>query len=216
MADSIFCSWSGGKDCCTALDKFLIENPGVNISLLTMMDERHKTYGHFLDEKILNAQAEVMNLEINFGFSSFFDYEEKWSNELRKLKKRGFTAGIFGDISLVEHYEWIGAIMKGVGMQMLMPLWKQDKNQIVLDFINRQYRAKIISINKTLMDPKYLGYEINIETIDELKKIGIDPCGEGGEFHTIVYDGPLFKSPLEIKLGAVIEEGDHVCYDLQI
>ncbi|MEN6623470.1 MAG: diphthine--ammonia ligase [Smithella sp.] len=216
MADSIFCSWSGGKDCCVALDKYLIENPGVNISLLTMMDERHKTYGHFLNEKILNEQAGAMNLEINFGYSSFFDYEEKWSNELRKLKKKGFTSGIFGDISLIEHYEWIGEIMKGVGMKMLMPLWKQDKQKIVLDFINRQYRAKIISINKTLMDPKYLGREINTEIIDEFKKDGIDPCGEGGEFHTIVYDGPLFKSPLKLELGAVIEEGDHVCYDLQL
>lgn len=216
MTDSIFCSWSGGKDCCAALDKFLLENPGVTISFLTMMDERHKTYGHFLSENILNAQAGAMNLEINFGYSSFFDYEEKWSNELRKLKKKGFTAGIFGDISLVEHYEWIGDIMKGVGMKMLMPLWRQDKFQIVNDFINRGYRAKIISINKTLMDPKYLGYEINIETIDEFKKVGIDPCGEGGEFHTIVYDGPLFKSPLGLKLGTVIEEGDHVCYELQI
>jgi uncharacterized protein (TIGR00290 family) len=216
MTESIFCSWSGGKDCCAALDKFLMDNAGVNISLLTMMDERHKTYGHFLNEKILSAQADAMDLEINFGFSSFFDYEEKWSNELRKLKKKGFTAGIFGDISLIEHYEWIGVIMRGVGMQMLMPLWKQDKQKIVLDFINRQYRAKIISINKTLMDTKYLGQEINTEIIDEFKKDGIDPCGEGGEFHTIVYDGPLFKSPLKLELGAIIEEGDHVCYDLQL
>lgn len=216
MTESIFCSWSGGKDCCAALDKYLMDNPGVNISLLTMMDERHKTYGHFLNETILNAQAEAMDLEINFGYSSFFDYEEKWSNELRKLKKKGFTAGIFGDISLMEHYEWIGEIMKGVGMQMLMPLWKQDKQKIVLDFINRQFHAKIISINKTLMDPRYLGREINAEALDEFKKDGIDPCGEGGEFHTIVYDGPLFKSPLKLQYGAVIEEGDHVCYDLQL
>ncbi len=216
MTESIFCSWSGGKDCCTALVTYLMDNPDVNISLLTMMDERHKTYGHFFNERILNEQAAVMSLEINLGYSSFFDYEEKWSNELRKLKKKGFTAGIFGDISLVEHYEWIGDIMKGVGMKMLMPLWKQDKFQIVNDFINRQFSAKIISINKTLMNPKYLGRDINIETIEDFKNDGIDPCGEGGEFHTIVYGGPLFKSQLILKLGEVVEEGDHACYILDI
>jgi diphthine-ammonia ligase len=217
MADSVFCSWSGGKDCCTALDKFLTENPTVNISLLTMMDEKHKTYGHFLDEKILNAQAAAMNLEINFGYSGYRDdYEEKWTTELVKLRKKGVTAGIFGDISLEEHYVWIEKVMKRVGLQMLMPLWKQDKHKIVLDFINRKYSAKIISVNKTLMDAKYLGYEINIKTVDELKKEGIDPCGEGGEFHTIVYDGPLFKAPLKLQYGAVSEESDHVFYDLQI
>lgn len=215
MADSIFCSWSGGKDCCAALDKFLAENPAVNISLLTMMDEKHRTYGHFLSEKILSAQAAAMNLEIHFGYSSYFDYEEKWMSELSKLKRNGFTAGIFGDISLEEHYVWIGRIMKIMGMQMLMPLWKEDKNKIILDFINRKYSSKIISINKTLMDEKYLGHEINVETINELKKDGIDPCGEGGEFHTIVYDGPLFKTPLKLNYGAVTEESNHIFYELQ-
>jgi diphthine-ammonia ligase len=216
MSDSIFCSWSGGKDCCAALDKFMAEDPTLNISLLTMMDEsNHRTYGHFLTEKILDAQAKVMNLEINFGYSGHNDYEEKWTAQLLKLKDRGFTAGIFGDIDLEEHYVWIERVMKKVGMQMLMPLWKQNRDKIVLDLINRKFSAKIISINKTKIDPKYLGYKINIKTFDELKNAGIDPSAEGGEFHTIIYAGPLFKVPLRLKFDKIIEEQDHIFYDLQ-
>jgi diphthine-ammonia ligase len=217
MSDSIFCSWSGGENYCTEWDKFMAKEPTVNIALLTMMDETNrKTYGHFLNETILNAQAAAMNLEINFGYSSFFDYEEKWTAQLLKLKNRGFTAGIFGDISLAEHYVWIEQVMKKVGMKMLMPLWRQNKDQIVLDLINRKFLSKIISVNKTLMDAKYLGYEINAETFKELKDAGIDATGEGGEFHTIIYDGPLFKVPLKLKFDIVVEEQDHVFYDLQI
>ena len=96
-----------------------------------------------------------------------------------------------------------------------MPLWKQDKDQIVLDLIERKYLSKIISINKTMMDAKYLGYEINAETVKELKNAGIDPTGEGGEFHTIIYDGPLFKTPLKLKFDVIKEEQDHVFYDLE-
>jgi len=217
MSDSIFCSWSGGKDCCIALDKFMAKDPSANIALLTMMDESNsKTYGHFLNETILKAQAAAMDMEINFGYSGFFDYEEKWTAQLLKLKNRGFTAGVFGDIALAEHYVWIEQVMKKVGMKMLMPLWRQDKNQIVLDLIGRKFLSKIISVNKTLMDAKYLGYEINAETVKELKDAGIDPTGEGGEFHTIIYDGPLFKVPLKLKYDVIKEEQDHVFYDLQI
>jgi len=215
MPDLIFCSWSGGKDCCAALDKFLTENSTATISLLTMIDEsNHKTYGHFLSEKILHAQAAAMNLEINFGYAGFHDYEQKWTAELLKLKDRGFTAGIFGDIDLEEHYVWIERVMKKVGMQMIMPLWQQNRDKIVLDFINRKYSSKIISINKTKIDTKYLGCEINIDTFNEFKDNGIDPSGEGGEFHTIVYGGPLFMTPLKLNLNTVIDERDHVFYDL--
>ncbi len=215
MPDLIFCSWSGGKDCCAALDKFLTHDPTVTISLLTMIDElNHKTYGHFLSEKILDEQAKAMDLEINFGYAGFNDYEQKWTAELLKLKDRGFTGGIFGDIDLEEHYVWIERVMKKVGMQMIMPLWKENRDKIVLDFINRKYSSKIISINKTKIDAKYLGREINIDTFNEFKNNGIDPCGEGGEFHTIVYDGPLFKTPLKLSLNAVVDEKDHIFYDL--
>ena len=207
----IFCSWSGGKDCCLALDSYLRTNPNSKVHLLTMIKKSlGKTYGHFITEGLLQKQADAMGLEISFGYSDDSNYEDNWCIELERLKKKGVTKGIFGDIDLQVHHEWIERVMKKLKLQFEMPLWSKKRKDVVEDFINKGYKATIICIREEKCQEKYLGKTLDLNCVEEMEKDAIDPSAEGGEFHTFTVTGPLFKRNLALFSDGISEGNNHV------
>jgi len=214
--ESYFCSWSGGKDCCLALDRLRAREPGAPVSLLTMVrEDSGRTAAHGLGEAVLGRQAEALGLPIAFGRSGAGDYEEKWRAELLRMKAGGVTAGVFGDIDLDEHYVWIKRVLDSLGLGMVMPLWKTPRGDVVREFLARGHRAVIVSIRKDRMPARFLGRELDAATVDELRAEGIDPSGEGGEFHSLVFDGPLFSRPLAWRAGRERDDGEHLALGLE-
>ena len=188
MDKNCFVSWSGGKDSCFSLYKAI--KMGYNpVKLLTM----------FGTEKIIKAQAESIGIEYVIGKSSFDEYEKIFVSKLKIFKERGINYGIFGDIDLDEHKQWEDRVCKSASMEAVLPLWKMNRKEIVKEFITLGFKAKIVVVNTNMIDIGFLGQDLSVSLVEKIEKCGADPCGENGEYHTIVYGGPIFKKTVDIK-----------------
>ena len=198
MNKNCFVSWSGGKDSCLAL--FKAKEMGYSpIKLFTMFGMEEISSSHRLHEKIIKAQADSLRIEYLIGKSAFDEYEKVFVSNLKSFKEQGINYGIFGDIDLDEHRQWEERACKSAGMEAVLPLWKRDRKEIVKEFITLGFKAKIIVVNTNMISKKFLGQDLSLSLIDEIEKAGADPCGENGEYHTVVYDGPIFNKPVDIK-----------------
>ena len=199
MANCI-ASWSGGKDSCFAFMKAVAAGmkPAV---LLNVMNESGKiSRSHGIPENILRAQAKAAGLPIHLISSSWEDYEKNFVAALSDLKNQyHLTDAVFGDIDLQAHRDWEEKVCASAGLRAYLPLWLQDRKQLVLEMLASGIRTMIVSCN-SVMGPAFLGRTITPELIDELEALGVDACGENGEFHTLVYDCPLFAHPLRTDL----------------
>lgn len=199
--EPFFCSWSGGKDSCLALHK-AIDTGALPKYLFTMLHEDGtRTRAHSIPLDVLKTQADCMNIPLVTDSASWGKYEGVFINLLHKFKKEGITAGVFGDIDLQQHLEWEEKVCSTAGINACLPLWKQKRLDIINELLSLGYKARIVTINTELMDAKYLGQVLTSELVNKFKQDGIDPCGENGEYHTIVFDGPLFIKPLKLKTG---------------
>jgi len=195
-----FCSWSGGKDACLALYKMqqLGHKPK---GLLTMLDETgHYSLAHHLPKAIIEKQAQALGLECLTQAKNKNDYQGAYQNALQHFKQQGLEHIILGDIDLQAHREWQETQGKLVNITPLFPLWLQDHKSLVLEFIEAGFTAVIISVLPDKLSTEFLGRELNLHTIQELEKLGVDVCAEGGEFHTIVTNGPLFSQPIKLNM----------------
>ena len=126
------------------------------------------------------------------------NYEKDFKSLILKLKKNeGIKGVVFGDIYLKEHKDWIDKVCKQIEVIPVMPLWGRDTGELANEIIKDGFKAIIVSTRKELLGKEWLGREIDFRLIKEFKKMGnIDLCGEKGEFHTFVYDGPIFRQPV--------------------
>jgi uncharacterized protein (TIGR00290 family) len=194
-----FCSWSGGKDSCLALYRALKAGHSCT-SLFTMINEDgSRSRSHGLTPALLAVQADAMNLPVCTVRASWDSYEMHFKKQTLQFADNGVTHGVFGDIDLEHHREWVERVCKETGITAHLPLWLGNRRALVNEFVNAGFKAMIVMINTTLMPARYLGHTITIELADELESIGVDACGENGEFHTFVYDGPVFKKTLSVK-----------------
>jgi diphthine-ammonia ligase len=193
-----FCSWSGGKDSCLAL-YHAIQNGGKFHSLLTILSEDGVTSrSHALDKPLIEEQARSLGVEAVFRSASWDQYEAEFISGLREFKKSGIEVGVFGDIDVDSHREWVKRVCGVAGIVPVHPLWKRDRRELLEEFIGLGFRAQIVVINGQKMDKRFLGEIIQPHTIEEMAESGIDPSGELGEYHTVVTDGPIFSWRVEI------------------
>jgi diphthine-ammonia ligase len=193
-----FVSWSGGKDSCLAL--FKAKEMGYKpVKLLTMFGMEEISSSHRLNEEIIKAQAESLGLDYIIGKAAFEDYEKVFVSMLKNFKEQGINYGIFGDIDLDEHRQWEERVCKSADMEAVLPLWTINRKEIVKEFILLGFKAKIVVVNTDMLEAKFLGQDLSLSLMEEIEKAGADPCGENGEYHTLVYDGPLFKNPIDIR-----------------
>jgi len=132
-------------------------------------------------------------------------YETEFKSVLRELKRRGITGLITGDIHLQEHKDWIERVCSEVGIKAILPLWGSDSLQLLNDFIEAEFKAIIVSVKTEIISKDWLGKDVDRKLATELSQLAmkskIDICGEAGEFHTFVYDGPLFKKRIKLDRG---------------
>ena len=203
-----FCSWSGGKDSCLALHH-AVRNGGVPRALFTMMSEDGVTSrSHALPKSLIEAQARNLKLSPFFRSASWPRYEEEFISALHDFKKSEVDVGVFGDIDIDEHREWVCRVCGVAGITPVHPLWKRGRQELLNEFIGLGFKAHVIVINGQKLDQGFLGKAIDAQTIAAMEQAGIDPSGELGEYHTVVTDGPLFSSPVEIqRVGQEHHEG---------
>lgn len=195
-----FASWSGGKETSLSCYK-VMQNHGVKVAyLLNMISEDGKhSRTHGVSSRLLKIQAEAIGVPIVQRRTTWKTYEEEFKKAVTDFKKENILAGIFGDIDLQEHRDWVERVCKDVGIKPILPLWKEKREKLLKEFIDAGFKAIVVSIQTNFLGKVWLGRQINKEFIEDLKALGnVDLCGEKGEYHTFVYDGPLFKKRIEI------------------
>ena len=205
MIKNSLCSWSGGKDSCFALMQAI--NLGyVPKVLLNVLNEEGKiSRSHGIPYSILQAQANAAGLHLHCISSSWADYEMHFTNALKELKD-GFqlTHAVFGDIDLQAHRDWEEKVCANAGLNAVLPLWKQDRRALVMQMLEAGIQTIIVSCNE-IMGERFLGQLITPALIDELELLGVDACGENGEYHTLVLDCPLFSSGINATVGEKVK-----------
>ncbi len=194
----LLCSWSGGKDSCFALMQ-MNQAPTVLLNALNEGGEISRSHG--IPKKVLQAQAAAIGIPIAFISATWEAYTEKYIQQLRELSQEyELSDAVFGDIDLQPHRDWEEQVCTAAGISCNLPLWQQDRKELVYKMLDSGIKTMIVSCNDHLgMD--FLGKIINQETIEALEAKGVDICGENGEFHTLVLECPLFKTPIDIELG---------------
>jgi diphthine-ammonia ligase len=199
----VFISWSGGKDCNYA--RYLAERRGLEVQyLLNMVSEDGKlSWSHNMPTEILEAQAQAIGVPLIQHRTNQADYEAVYKKAIAELKKQGITGGVFGDIDFEPHREWVTRVCSEAGIEPILPLWGLSQDKIIEDFITSRHKAKVVVTKAELMGEEWLGCTVNrsfIRDLNELRQTkNITPCGEAGEYHTLVIDGPLFKKRMVIQ-----------------
>ncbi len=213
--NEFFCSWSGGKDSCLALYKMLAEG-NVCKALFTMVDESGKnSRSHGLSPDLLKLQADSIGIPLITSNAAWDEYEKVFTEKLISFKSSGITAGVFGDIDLDAHRLWEEKVCSSVQMNAILPLWKFSRAQLIKEFVDENFKAMIVVVNTGYMPDKFLGRVIDKELIVELESIGVDPCGENGEYHSFVFDGPIFLKKIDFKKSDIVYSNEYAFLQLK-
>lgn len=201
-----FVSWSGGKDSCLALHRTLQQGHQA-VGLLSMLHEEGEvSRSHGIPRELLCAQATSLGLPIHFGKATWEDYEPTFKDLVRELRESGAVAGVFGDIDIREHREWVERVCGETNITPLLPLWGEDRTKLVEEFLHLGFRAIIVSLSPDRLPRGWLGRNLEPGALEELRDMGVDVAGEGGEFHTFVFDGPLFSEAVRFGTGGITEQ----------
>ncbi len=196
-----FCSWSGGKDC--ALAFYEATRSGVEItSLLNMATENGEhSRTHGLTSSVLASQAEALSISLVQQRASWNTYENEFKKIVSIIKDGDALRGVFGDIDMIEHRDWVERVCLESGVEPLLPLWLKEREELLNSFIDAGFKAIVVATDKRYLGEEWLGREINNAFMDDLKALNnVDLSGEKGEYHTFVYDGPIFKKPVEFSI----------------
>lgn len=207
-------SWSGGKDSCYAY--MLAVAQGMQpAALLNMMNENGQvSRSHAIPKRILDKQAAALQVPLITSPASWSNYEEIFINSLQRIvANHGVNTAVFGDIDLQAHRDWEEKVCQKTGIQAALPLWQRDRKALVLEMIHQPIKAYIVSCNE-VMGESFLGKRLDASLIPDLEALGIDCCGENGEFHTLVVDCPPFKEEIQVSFGEKRHHGNYWFIDM--
>jgi diphthine-ammonia ligase len=197
VSNPSLCSWSGGKDSCFALMQAIKKDINPQVLLNVLNEEGKISRSHGIPSAILKQQAESAGLPIHMISSSWEEYEKHFTAALSTLKAQySLEYAVFGDIDLQPHRDWEEKVCTNAGLTAVLPLWQQNRRELVMAMLNSGIETIIISCNE-VMGERFIGNTITPGLVDELESIGVDACGENGEYHTLVLNCPLFKNRLE-------------------
>lgn len=209
-------SYSGGKDSTLAL--YHAMQVGKAIGLIVMLEEQGlRSRSHAMNMDIIQAQANALGLPIITASSSWNDYETEFLKLLADAKQQGADVLVTGDLDMPEHGCWHDRITQQAELKLCMPLWQRPHREVIEEFIQLGFKTMIVTVNLNLgMKVDDLGKILTLDYIQELENRGIDPCGEGGEFHSTVIDGPLFTAPIAVRKGDILYHENYAFLALEL
>jgi len=201
-----FCSFSGGKDSCLALWKARNEGFDVDTLLVMMNESGERSRSHGLPRALLERQANALGTRLLTANADWSNYERVFVELLRGLRADGHEVGVFGDIDLVPHRQWEERVCGAVGLRAHLPLWQKDRLALAHEVRELGFRAVVVCVDSRWLDDSFAGREYDQRFLADLPS-GVDACGENGEFHTFVYDGPGFAAAVPFR---VVEKEEYV------
>ncbi len=213
----LFC-WSGGKDSAMALHTLLERKQFQVVALLTTVTEGYDRIAmHGVRRELLRLQADSLRLPLHEVFIPpqcvNAIYEARMEEALRLFYNQGVRTVAFGDIFLEDLRAYREKNLARIGMTALFPIWKRDTRELIQFFHAQHFRAIASCIDAKVLDPSFAGRELDESFFRDLPPTA-DPCGENGEFHTFVFDGPIFQSPIPIRTGEIVNRDGFVFCNL--
>jgi uncharacterized protein (TIGR00290 family) len=212
VSKNIFLSWSGGKDSARALYEIQKANSySVAALLSTITEDYDRISMHGVRRALLEQQSEALGLPLKKILIPKDSTNATYESRMRALLEEGLREGIdtvaFGDIFLEDLKQYREKNLAQIGMKGLFPIWKRDTHELASSFIQLGFKATLVCVDTAIVDPSFAGRAFDEELLRDLPP-HVDPCGENGEFHTFVYDGPNFQQPVKHTLGELVQR-DH-------
>lgn len=203
-----FFNWSGGKDSALCLHSVLLEKKYDICFLFTTLNGANRRVSmHGVAEDLLDLQAKSIGLPLKKAylpeFPSMQEYEEVISSFIMEAKAENINTAIFGDIFLEDLRKYREKQLSTIGFNAVFPLWKKQTSELAIDFIEKGFKAIIVSVDSRYLDKSFAGRMFDHSFLSNLPK-NVDPCGENGEFHSFVFDGPIFSKPIPFKKGDIV------------
>ena len=208
MNQKIVFSWSSGKDSASAFYEMQkVKNYQILSLLTTVTQDYERVSMHGTREVLLDKQAASLGITLHKVFiskeRSNIEYEEKMRNALLSIKSEGVESIGFGDILLEDLKKYREDKLSQIGMKAIFPLWKKDTGKLASRFIDLGFRAVVTCIDSKVLKKDFVGRDFDKDFLADLPS-GVDPCGENGEFHSFVHDGPIFREPILYKKGEIV------------
>ncbi len=200
-----YMNWSGGKDSTLALYNILQSEEFDVAALVTTVNEQYRRISmHGVRESLLEQQAQAIGIPLHKiivpDSPSMPAYEAAMERGIRPLLQHGMHHSIFGDIFLEDLRAYRENKLDEIGVTGVFPLWKQDSRTLIETFIDLGFKTIVVCTQADKLDASFAGRVIDREFLNDLPA-DVDPCGENGEFHTFVFDGPIFRSPIPFTVG---------------
>ena len=213
-------SWSSGKDSAWTLHVLRQKADVEVVGLVTTINEIHQRVAmHAVRMELLEAQARSVGLPLwKIPIPSPCtneEYEAAMQEVLGKAKSQGITVMAFGDLFLEDIRSYRESRLASSGVTPIFPLWKVNTASLAREMLGSGLRARITCVDPKQLSPNFAGREFDQQFLEELPA-EVDPCGERGEFHTFVYDGPMFHDPVLVIPGEIVERGGFVFADLML
>jgi len=193
-----FSSWSGGKECALATYKAISQGHKVLYLLNFISEDGKRSRSHGTKASVLSMQAEAIGIPLIQVKTSWEDYEDNFLKVVRELRDKGIEGGVFGDMDLEEHREWVERVCSEIGIKAFLPLWGMKSEELIEELLRLKFKAIIVA---TRLDENFLGKVFDKALVRQISKLGSHPCGENGEYHTFVTDGPVFRKALKVTGG---------------
>ena len=208
MKEKIIFNWSDGKDSALCLYKILQMQQYNVMCLLTSISEQYQRISmHGVRVDLLNAQASSIGLPLVKmqipEMPTMENYEKVMRTTLTGLKSNGAVASAFGDIFLEDLRHYRETKLAELNLKGVFPLWKIPTDTLIREFLDLGFKTIITCVNEKYLDKSFAGRIIDNDFLKDLPD-NVDPCGENGEFHTFVFDGPIFKQPIPFDRGEII------------
>ena len=217
MTEKALLSWSGGKDSALALYELQkTEDYEVAALLSTLTEDYDRISMHGVRRTLLERQAESLSLPLEKVFisknASNNEYESQMLEVLTKYRATGVSSVVFGDIFLEDLRRYREENLSKIEMKGIFPIWKRDTAELARTFIDLGFKAIITCVDSKILDQAFVGRTFDERFLSELPST-VDPCGENGDFHSFVYDGPIFEGRVALTTGKIVlrDTGFYYC-----
>jgi uncharacterized protein (TIGR00290 family) len=218
MPENVIFCWSGGKDSALALYEIINSRQYNILTLLTTVTEDYDRISmHGVRRVLLEQQAMSLNLPLEIVYipkdCTNEEYQNRMVQILEKYQRQGTSSVVFGDIFLEDVRKYREENLAKMDMKGIFPLWKKDSHRLTRKFIDSGFKAIVTCVDAKVLDGSFAGRIIDDDFIKDLPE-NIDPNGENGEFHSFVFDGPIFKEKIPFSLGEVVQRDSLYFVDL--
>ena len=208
MREKVIVGWSGGKDSALALYEILKTDKYEVLELLTTLTKDYDRISiHGVRRELLEQQAKSLRFPIEKMLISKNASNEEYEKELLRIlvehRDRGVFSMVFGDIFLDDVRKYREQMLSRIGMKCIFPIWKRETHELAQSFINNGFKAVITNVDSSFLGREFAGRESDEQFLLDLPS-SVDPCGENGEFHSFVFDGPIFHEKIFFTKGEIV------------